>query len=231
MCIRDRIDAASNTGVDNVRELRENVRYAPARGPYKVYIIDEVHMLSTAAFNALLKLHAPVHAVALGGTRFGEAELESSGGMRVVTRIGVGFDAVDIPALNKCSVPLMTTGIANSPSVAEQALYFMLAFAKRYQAKYKQPPDFYAGFAYDAVHLMANAQAAVDDPNDKEAVRKALEGTKDWAGAQGVFKNHPINRAWLDINAGRTHVANNVGKFGRNWGASMFGAENEDFFL
>lgn len=49
------IDAASNTGVDNVRELRENVRYAPARGPYKVYIIDEVHMLSTAAFNALLK--------------------------------------------------------------------------------------------------------------------------------------------------------------------------------
>lgn len=67
----------------------------------------------------------------------------------------------------------------------------MLAFAKRYQAKYKQPPDFYAGFAYDAVHLMANAQAAVDDPNDKEAVRKALEGTKDWAGAQGVFTYGP----------------------------------------
>ncbi|OQA27647.1 MAG: DNA polymerase III subunit tau [Verrucomicrobia bacterium ADurb.Bin345] len=49
------IDAASNTGVDNVRELRENVRYAPTRGPFKVYIIDEVHMLSPAAFNALLK--------------------------------------------------------------------------------------------------------------------------------------------------------------------------------
>jgi DNA polymerase-3 subunit gamma/tau len=49
------IDAASNTGVDNVRELRENVRYAPTRGPFKVYIIDEVHMLSGAAFNALLK--------------------------------------------------------------------------------------------------------------------------------------------------------------------------------
>lgn len=52
-----------------------------------------------------------------------------------------------------------------------------------------------------------------------------------YSGAQGVFKNHPINKAWLDINAGRTHVANNVGKFGRNWGSSMFGAENEDFFL
>ena len=49
------IDAASNTGVDNVRDLRDNVRYAPARGPFKIYIIDEVHMLSTAAFNALLK--------------------------------------------------------------------------------------------------------------------------------------------------------------------------------
>lgn len=49
------IDGASNTGVDNIRDLRENVQYAPARGPYKIYIIDEVHMLSTGAFNALLK--------------------------------------------------------------------------------------------------------------------------------------------------------------------------------
>lgn len=49
------IDAASNTQVEHVRDLRDNVRYAPARGPYKVYIIDEVHMLSTGAFNALLK--------------------------------------------------------------------------------------------------------------------------------------------------------------------------------
>jgi DNA polymerase-3 subunit gamma/tau len=49
------IDGASNTGVDNVRELRENVRYLPSKGRYKIYIIDEVHMLSTSAFNALLK--------------------------------------------------------------------------------------------------------------------------------------------------------------------------------
>ena len=49
------IDAASNTGVDHIRDLRENVRYAPAHGPYKIYVIDEVHMLSTSAFNALLK--------------------------------------------------------------------------------------------------------------------------------------------------------------------------------
>ncbi len=49
------IDAASNNGVDNIREIREEVAYRPAEGNYKVYIIDEVHMLSTGAFNALLK--------------------------------------------------------------------------------------------------------------------------------------------------------------------------------
>lgn len=49
------IDGASNTGVDDIRELREQVRYLPMRGKYKIYIIDEVHMLSHSAFNALLK--------------------------------------------------------------------------------------------------------------------------------------------------------------------------------
>jgi DNA polymerase-3 subunit gamma/tau len=49
------IDGASNNGVEQVRELRDNVRYAPAKGRYKIYIIDEVHMLSMSAFNALLK--------------------------------------------------------------------------------------------------------------------------------------------------------------------------------
>src|SRR5271168_222477 len=49
------IDGASNNGVEQVRELRETCKYAPANSPFKIYIIDEVHMLSTAAFNALLK--------------------------------------------------------------------------------------------------------------------------------------------------------------------------------
>ena len=50
------IDAASNTGVDNIRELRENARYAPSRDRFKIFIVDEIHMLSTSAFNALLKI-------------------------------------------------------------------------------------------------------------------------------------------------------------------------------
>ena len=49
------IDAASNNGVDNIREIRDEVQYSPAEGKYRVYIIDEAHMLSTGAFNALLK--------------------------------------------------------------------------------------------------------------------------------------------------------------------------------
>ena len=49
------IDAASNNGVENIREIREQVQYPPTEGAYRVYIIDEVHMLSTGAFNALLK--------------------------------------------------------------------------------------------------------------------------------------------------------------------------------
>ena len=49
------IDAASNTGIDDVREVIENAQYTPARGRFKVYLIDEVHMLSKPAFNALLK--------------------------------------------------------------------------------------------------------------------------------------------------------------------------------
>ena len=58
------IDAASNNGVDEIRDLRDKVKYAPSIGKYKVYIIDEVHMLTTGAFNALLKtLEEPPHHV------------------------------------------------------------------------------------------------------------------------------------------------------------------------
>lgn len=64
------IDAASNTGVDNIRELRESARYAPSRDRYKIFIIDEVHMLSTSAFNALLKIleEPPSHVVFIMAT-------------------------------------------------------------------------------------------------------------------------------------------------------------------
>ena len=93
--------------------------------------IEFSNAISAADFNALLKQHAPVNGVALGGTGFGQNEIESSGEMMVVARIGVGYDAVDVTALSAKKIPLMTTGIANSPSVAECALFMMLALAKR----------------------------------------------------------------------------------------------------
>ena len=98
-----------------------------------IELIEFPNLISPPDFAAMLKQHAPVHGVALGATRFGEPALEASGVMKVVTRIGVGYDAVDVPALSKRKVPLMVAGTANSPSVAEQAIFMMLTLAKRAQ--------------------------------------------------------------------------------------------------
>jgi len=96
-----------------------------------IELIEFPNMISAKDFEAMLKAQAPVHGVALGATRFGETELEASKDMKVVTRIGVGYDSVDLPALSRRKVPLMVAGTANSPSVAEQALFMMLMLAKR----------------------------------------------------------------------------------------------------
>jgi D-3-phosphoglycerate dehydrogenase / 2-oxoglutarate reductase len=96
-----------------------------------IELIEFPNMISARDFEAMLRQQAPVHGVALGATRFGEPELEASMDMKVVTRIGVGYDAVDIPALSRRKIPLMVAGTANSPSVAEQALFMMLTLAKR----------------------------------------------------------------------------------------------------
>lgn len=96
-----------------------------------IELVEFSNLISAADFEALLKAHAPVHAVALGATRFGETELDAARDMKVVTRIGVGFDAVDVPALSRRKIPLMVVGTANSPSVAEQALFMMLLLTKR----------------------------------------------------------------------------------------------------
>ncbi len=87
--------------------------------------------ISTAQFHALL---ANAHAVGLSMTPFGAAELQAAPNLQVVARHGVGYDAVDVTALTRARVPLMITGIANSPSVAEHALYLMLELAKRGRA-------------------------------------------------------------------------------------------------
>jgi D-3-phosphoglycerate dehydrogenase len=84
--------------------------------------------MPTAEFRALLR---DIDGIALSLTLFGAPELDVAPRMRVVARIGVGFDTVDVPALTAKRVPLMTVGTANSPSVAEQAFSLMFALAKR----------------------------------------------------------------------------------------------------
>jgi D-3-phosphoglycerate dehydrogenase / 2-oxoglutarate reductase len=96
-----------------------------------IELVEFSNMISAGDFKTMLGEHAPVHGVALGATRFGEPELEASRDMQVVTRIGVGYDAVDVPALSRAGIPLMVAGTANSPSVAEQAMFMMLTLAKR----------------------------------------------------------------------------------------------------
>jgi D-3-phosphoglycerate dehydrogenase len=84
--------------------------------------------MPVAAFHALL---ADADAVSVSLNPFGAAEVAAAPRVRAVARHGVGYDSVDVPALTRRGVPLMVTGIANSPTVAEHALYFMLALAKR----------------------------------------------------------------------------------------------------
>ena len=84
--------------------------------------------IQPAAFQVLL---ANAEGVALSLTGFGEAEARAAPLLRVVARHGVGYDAVDVAALTRRRIPLLVTGTANSPSVAEHALCFMLALAKR----------------------------------------------------------------------------------------------------
>ncbi|TMJ29089.1 MAG: hydroxyacid dehydrogenase [Alphaproteobacteria bacterium] len=90
---------------------------------YEILPITDV----AAAYHAKLK---DANAVTLGGTPYKQAELDVSPVMECVARLGVGFDQVEVPALSKRKIPLMTTGIANSVSVAEHAMYMLLASAR-----------------------------------------------------------------------------------------------------
>jgi D-3-phosphoglycerate dehydrogenase len=89
------------------------------------------HMISSADLRKFMQSIGEVHGITVGATRIGEDELVAAPGLQVVARIGVGYDAIDVPALTRRRIPLMTVGTANSPSVAELAQFFMLALAKR----------------------------------------------------------------------------------------------------
>ncbi len=84
--------------------------------------------IPTAELHALL---ANADGVGLSLTRFGEAEIKAAPHLKAIARNGVGYDLIDVAAATRARLPVMVTGIANSPSVAEHALYLMLELAKR----------------------------------------------------------------------------------------------------
>ncbi len=113
------IDAASNTGVDNVRDLIENAQYMPSRGRHKVYLIDEVHMLSKAAFNALLKTleEPPEHVKFLFATTDPEKLL-----VTVLSRcLQFNLKRLDLAQIEgQISMILAAEGIAAEPGAIRQ---------------------------------------------------------------------------------------------------------------
>ena len=143
------IDAASNTGVDDIRTLRENVKYAPARGRFKVYVIDEVHMLSKSAFNAFLKTleEPPAHVVFILATteprqipatvlsrcqRFDfrpfSPELLTASLTEILTKEQIPFEASALPMLTRAAegslrdaLSLLDTAIAYGEGKLDEA--------------------------------------------------------------------------------------------------------------
>jgi len=93
------IDGASNNSVDQIRDLRENIRYMPAHSLYKIYIIDEVHMLSIAAFNALLKTleEPPAHVMFIFATTEPHKIPATLPGVAIVRVDGCRFERVRFP--------------------------------------------------------------------------------------------------------------------------------------
>jgi 3-hydroxy-9,10-secoandrosta-1,3,5(10)-triene-9,17-dione monooxygenase len=122
--------------------------------------------------------------------------------------------------------------IALDPN-AQMALAEAVACIDECRAILKQDLDFFVDAAKNKKELDIN-ERILRRFNASRISRKCADAVNDMfisCGAQGIFRGHPLNRAWLDINSGRTHVANNPYKFGRNVGATMMGQPNTDFFL
>lgn len=126
---------SANAGTNKKRILytdsmgKAGVDFLKARSD--VEIIPFPYLSQDEGYREILKQHGPVHATILGATRFGSAELAAMPAIEVVARTGVGYDAIDIPAMTKARVPVMIAGTANSPSVAEHAISMMMTLAKK----------------------------------------------------------------------------------------------------
>ena len=122
--------------VTNKKRVLTTEALAPAgrellAGRDDIELVSFSHMATGPAFQAIVRECAPIHAMVLGATRITAEEVDAAGELMVAARIGVGYDAIDIPVMTARGIPVMIAGEANSPSVAEQAMFMMLMLAKR----------------------------------------------------------------------------------------------------
>ncbi|MFZ9963738.1 MAG: DNA polymerase III subunit gamma/tau [Terrimicrobiaceae bacterium] len=185
------IDGASNNGVENIRDLRESAAYAPARGPFKIYLIDEVHMLSAGAFNALLKTleEPPPH------VKFIFATTESQKVPATITSRCQRFDLRRIPAelikkhllhIAKCediqlddsAAETLARGAEGGLRDAESMLDQMVSFCGTHITQ-KDVMDVFGFTPLEIVQNLAEALFAGDVRQALEIVAEQSEAGKD----------------------------------------------------
>ena len=176
------IDAASNTGVDDIRSLREKVNYAPNQARYKVYIIDEVHMLSTSAVNALLKTleEPPPHAIFI---------LATTEAHKILPTIMSRCQRFDFRRLSQMDVSLKLTHICDTEGiqVEPEALRLIAKSA--------------TGSLRDAETLLEQLTTYYSSEIGLQQVQTTLGITGDWRAKELV--KHIISN---DISAGMTTI-------------------------
>lgn len=149
------IDAASNRGIDEMRDLRETVKFAPVDGRYKVYIIDEVHMLTTEAFNALLKTleEPPPHVVFI---------LATTEAHKVPATIHSRCQRYDFRRITVAEIEsrLKTVAISSSIDISDEALHLIAIHAD--------------GGLRDALSILDQCSALEDSNVSGESVRRIL---------------------------------------------------------
>jgi DNA polymerase-3 subunit gamma/tau len=208
------IDGASNNGVEQVRELRETCKYAPASAPYKIYIIDEVHMLSTAAFNALLKTleEPPAHVKFLFATtdpekvlatilsrcqRFDLRRISSPLIVKHLAHIaGLEHVEIDEPALFA-----IARGADGGMRDAESTLDQLISFC----GNKIEEPDVLSMFGLAAQNQILALSQALLEGNIQAALRQLSEfaqGGKDLGRLLGDLLNHFRNLLIFQVSRG-----------------------------
>lgn len=185
------IDAASNNGVDEIRDLREKVKYPPSIGRYKIYIIDEVHMLSTGAFNALLKTleEPPEHIIFILATtephrlpatilsRCQRYDFKRIGEDDIVRRMRDILSATGVQAQDE-ALQLIARSAQGSMRDALSMLDQAISFCDGY-ISYNEVLDMLGASGVDFIGKMVDAIIDGDDGEALSLVAQVIDGGKD----------------------------------------------------